>query len=503
MKVLAGVIIGTRDRWTDEDANFKQQLDSHFWVTHPAYNKGDPKLEDYLVNDIALLMVDRPFVFKDKTLGDVKPAFILNAVQQLNSGDSCYIYGWGPSLKDGEKEDGAILRRAGMVYKGESDKNLYFNTTDMSSSSYGDSGGAVYCNNVVHGIISHGNNEAEYVAKIFPHIKWMEQVIITRTPGLTIRQNTVYEDPGFIAIVLVKYKKHDRFNNKQHIPKCHGAFIGNGQWVITAAHCFDPRRVAHPNKDEVEEVDFTTVESVMVTVPHGDGEVAGKYGQVKQISKKFYKDEEYDMKKNTLAYDVGLVYLEAKFPENVPIIPAVLPDGFPDNFRLSYYPADADELAIYTFHGGKVISVDAEEALMPRKLQKHKDKNLLVSVEAVGAFTPFSAILHDDRKVFGVKIHMQNFKHGAKQFYGIGSSRDWINSCMEKVGKGTQVDVRCKEKKEEEAANKNKRKGEEGYCGKPKKIKQQEEPRNDRNKYNKNQARTPKGAASRRFGNRS
>ena len=125
------------------------------------------------------------------------------------------------------------------------------------------------------------------------------------------------------------------------------------------------------------------------------------------------------------------------------------------DLRLSYFPANANE---WLWHGDDFYSLDeitvnaVEEENVPRfrnynKNQVKRLRSQMRSVKANGGFTPFSAILHsaEGKVIYGVKIHGQNHRSGAKQFTRIDHEKLvwWLKRCKANIERKIKHDEHC------------------------------------------------------------
>ena len=65
----------------------------------------------------------------------------------------------------------------------------------------------------------------------------------------TVHQNSVHENPGFVAVVLAKYES----NGEEYFTRCNGAFLDKNI-IVTAGHCLEKtnKRSAKTNKRSVD-----------------------------------------------------------------------------------------------------------------------------------------------------------------------------------------------------------------------------------------------------------
>ena len=399
-----------------------ETYDSRFWLVYPQY-----EIEHEEINDIALVRVDREFEFES----DSEPAKLPNRNDRLARGQECVFYGYGDSLLKIEKETNGKMRKGLMRYVGTTDDHqLYFNTSGMSASSPGDSGGPVVCgDNIVHGVISAGEGCIEDIctdkaledsaAAVSRYMDWIEKVVSSITPTQYIYQNTEHVDPGFVVLLSVSSA-----DNGGYFYACHGAVIGDGRWVLAAAHCFDP--IVETELDqETKKKDIKEVKSVRA-----------KVGKEKVATKIFFRHEDYDLK--TKANDIGLAHFKNVLPTKTKAKLLNEPVMRTNGLRLSYFPATADDSKMYKVYNDiKSYSVVVEE--------NYGD---FMSVKVDGGFTPFSAILHDSKnRIRGVKVARQNFSHGPKRFTKIVKHYEWLSNCKKLVDEakgGTIFNEKCK-----------------------------------------------------------
>ena len=217
---------------------------AHHWLLNPEYKEVE---EGNLLHDVALIKTDDEIKFDEK----IQPATLPGSSEKLKRNQNCEVFGWGEEVEGLSYID--ELKRGNFRYIGHSktsDGEILDNLIDFkelqssgetTSTTVGDSGSPFICNNVVHAVISSGesdwdslrNNSADNgrATEILPNLQWIEEVIMSKTPHLTVKQKTNIQNPPFVALLFNKY-----VGFRQPKLKCHGAIL-NYQWVVTAAHC--------------------------------------------------------------------------------------------------------------------------------------------------------------------------------------------------------------------------------------------------------------------------
>jgi len=418
--------------------NFAQQQTSHFWLVHPNYIFNE--YLDWTIDDIALVMTEQPFKTEQNGLALAK---IANENEKMVEGNAYTFYGWGSANGQKEEFSEKKLRMGKIKFDRNEGKTLLFDSVGMCSATDGDSGGPITDGGgVIHGVVSASETKFEKMCKVgccpesapnvYEYIGWMEEVISHRTPTQAILQNTQiqYKNPSFVGFLKVWY----RFETTgEYISKCHVAFV-HKRWAISAAHCFDD--VESDDGDEVGKA-----ESAQVTV------ISGNLRDFKDTDHWYYPREYKINNKRDINYDIALIYFKNYLFQNVKYSSLTPQLDFHNlqNFRLTYFVTKtASERQIDPDFNENLKTVSASFNELPLSLQKKTFSDKIASFKAIGAFTPFSAILWRVQKqkngkelevLQGVKIRGQNFKQRAKQFTKVNQHRVWIKDCMQRVHK--------------------------------------------------------------------
>jgi len=356
---------------------------SRFWLVHPKFFHY-PKTASSFPFNIALVLSTAPFLPR---LDSVPLAKIAN-VQEEITGRSCSLYKIYLSRN--------AIHREYLHFIEEGNNGVYtFQRADVSGTVAG--GPIVDENNVLHGIVSgeHRRNGEIVIGatKILDHIEWMEEVISHRTPTQAIIQNSVHENPTFVGILTVFF---DYTLNR--FEKCHAALI-RPKWVLAAERCFRSAK--------------------------GNVPIA--------VSVAFEPSKEEKRSTFWFSENVALVYFKDAFTPNPARLPQPQIPGQPfddTNLRLSFRPAreaDGNKLD-FTGYDFPMQTVSANAVNLPWMLREGRQHKISVIVNR--GFNPFSAVLHKGGAVYGLTVHDNIFKQGAKIFHRVTSHLDWINACQ-------------------------------------------------------------------------
>jgi len=375
---------------------FREVQPSYFWLVHPKHKKPEAVIQGRSAFDIALVKTEEPFDMQGSRL---TVATIANVNERMVEGNRYSFYGFEPNRRSDR------LWKGSFTYSGRSFAgHLEFDTVGKSSTYRGDSGGPVVDeNNVVHALVRAGEGNVSRVCqqgscpsdatRILDHIDWMEEAISHRTPTQAIIQNSVHENPTFVGILTIFF---DYTLNR--FEKCHAALI-RPKWVLAASRCFRSAK--------------------------GNVPIA--------VSVAFEPNKEEKRSTFWFSENVALVYFKDAFTPNPARLPQPQIPGQPfddTNLRLSFRPAreaDGNKLD-FTGYDFPMQTVSANAVNLPwmlREGRKHK-----ISVIVNRGFNPFSAVLHKGGAVYGLTVHDNIFKQGAKIFHRVTSHLDWINACQ-------------------------------------------------------------------------
>ncbi|XP_077644444.1 cathepsin G [Lonchura striata] len=164
------VILGAHNISAQEQS--QQRIPVRQWVIHPKYSPVGFK------NDIVLLKLKK----KAKINKNVQYISFASRNQHVGVGAECLVSGWG--LTDTGSKSDVMMEVKLKVQKEEICQHIFDNYQRQSmicvgdeyskkSTSYGDSGGPLVCNNMAHGIVSHGRKRRLF-PKVFTRISYLE-----------------------------------------------------------------------------------------------------------------------------------------------------------------------------------------------------------------------------------------------------------------------------------------------------------------------------------------
>jgi len=419
LKIFAGEKSPFRNNVNNSD--HRQVVESRQWFEHPMYDGQHRKL----VNDIGLALTDVKFVFDDY----VGPAVIANKKEVLRRKDY-KLYGWGSptcqlissrqtKLRYGymylETATTTIVRFTDNKEAGRGDRTWNVATK-------GDSGGPITLNGVLHAVVSGGTGlkdtnrcrkKTTNAVRIKPYVDgFVERLVKEWTPGLTIQQNSEYENAGFMAVVVSKHRKGEGF----YYTRCSGAFLA-GNFVIVAGHCVE-------GNDEIDSVHVTSL-------PRG-----------------YVPREQKEASSWQRRGAVALVYFRVEF-RNVKALKLPLTSDLEEtdevltlqNVRLSHFNPPTGETA-FSEHAdalkGKPVTMEA---------MYKDDDGAEVELKVLSGFTHHSALAHyedgeGEARIIAVELHRENSKE--QKFAVIDkASRKWVTKCAEAVEKfGNRADLK-------------------------------------------------------------
>ena len=444
-------------------ANNQRRI-AHHWVLHPGYKEVQ---ESNYLHDLALIKTDKKINFVEN---EVQPARLPNSNDAFDVNKDCYVFGWGePSKGEGWtydlnigvfkytrnslKTNTEILEN---VIDFEGNERPYMENNRMINIKYsttvGDSGGPFICDGIVHAVISTGesnwtditnnNGDEGRATKVYPHMKWIEEVIISRTPHLTVQQNPSrnIRNPSFVFLLVNTYT---RFTTKPKI-KCHGAAVTQN-WIITSACCL--RDLGHNKLKIVIAVDGRNIDlRNLATLSKNNLNV---FLRDHSHSSNWFIHPDHEEIGDHHKNNIGLVYFSTNLynPGVRPLMGYVEPARLPtrdqwnrfdyQNLRISYWQIDADEHAVKSVVSN-LMTVNAEhQRNLPLRMQDVLDEDLrqiygqLISVKATKGFTPGQGILWDGttNTVIGVTFQSHNVHYAEKQFSKIEASIEWVKEC--------------------------------------------------------------------------
>ncbi|KFO32105.1 granzyme-like protein 1 [Fukomys damarensis] len=150
-------------------------------IQHPEYNSR------IFSNDIMLLQLEK----KAKLNRDVQLLRLPKANSRVKPGDLCQVAGWGQLAQEGEYPS-TLQEVEVMVQKDEECETRYkahyssaiqmcVGKPKMKNAAFmGDSGGPLVCNNVVQGIVSHGECDGKppsIYTKVSHFLHWIEKTM--------------------------------------------------------------------------------------------------------------------------------------------------------------------------------------------------------------------------------------------------------------------------------------------------------------------------------------
>jgi len=213
-------------------------------------------------NDIGMVMAETKFHFNNF----VRPAvFASTANEDVDDVDGTVMrfYGWAsPTYDDIPFEDGRL--RFGFIILNSRDgglMNLFGSEEFCSNPNFtagclkfnnptdGDSGGSVTFEDhpEVHGVVSTSNNVRVWdrtdidVMRVLHYVdNFIDRELKTHTPELTIHQSSVYNNPGFYVVLMIKRMSA---SGGESLARCSGAFVRmyseRGNFVVTGGHCLN------------------------------------------------------------------------------------------------------------------------------------------------------------------------------------------------------------------------------------------------------------------------